>query len=76
MKMTVEIDEKRLSRLMKRTGIRTKTRALDYALRLAERVTIRDRLLATPLTADDLAGAVDPGYDLLALRRSDRPRSG
>jgi len=31
MKITVEIDEKKLSRLMRLTGIRTKTRALDFA---------------------------------------------
>jgi len=73
MKMTVEIDEKRLSRLMKRSGIRTKRGALDYALRLADRVTIREELLATQLTPGELDGAVDPAYDLLLLRRREKP---
>ena len=31
--MTIEIDSKKLSKLMELTGIRTKTEAIDYALR-------------------------------------------
>ena len=76
MKITVEIDEKKLSRLMKLTGIRTKTRALDFALSMAERTARRDRLFETALSSEDLEGAVDPAYDLLALRARERPGSG
>jgi hypothetical protein len=72
-KITVEIDEEKLSRLMKLTGIRTKTGALDYALSLAERTARRDRLLAQPLSPEDLSGAVDPAYDLLGLREREEP---
>ncbi len=73
MKITVEIDDKKLSHLMKLTGIRTKTRALDYALRMAERGARRDRLLETILRPEELTGAVDPAYDVLALRKKEKP---
>jgi hypothetical protein len=72
-KITVEIDEKKLSRLMKLTGIRTKTRALDYALSMAERGTRRNRLFETILRPEELTGAVDPAYDVLALRKKEKP---
>lgn len=41
MKTTVEVDEKKLSRLMELTGIRTKTGAFDYTLSTAERIARR-----------------------------------
>ena len=50
MKMTIEIDEKKLSRLMKLTGLKTKTKALNYALSAAERSARLGRLLATSRT--------------------------
>jgi hypothetical protein len=73
MKMTVEIDEKRLSRLMKLTGIKTKTKALDYALSIAERSAKRMKLLSTSLSPEDLKDAVDPRYDLRELRGREKP---
>jgi hypothetical protein len=73
MKITVEIDEKKLARLMKLTGITTKTKALDYALSAAERSARRDRLLSTSIVAKDLENAVEPRYDLRALRARERP---
>ncbi len=74
MKMTVEIDEKKLSRLMKLTGITTKTGALSYALSAAERRARRDKLLSTSLASKDLENAIDPRYDLGELRVRERPR--
>lgn len=76
MKITVEIDDERLAQLMKLTGIRTKTRALDYALRMAERGARRDRLLETILGPEELTDAVDPTYDVLALRNKEKPGRG
>jgi len=73
MKMTVEIDEKKLSRLMKLTGIKTKTRALNYALNAAERTARLSRLLSTTLSQKDLKNAIDPRYDVLELRARERP---
>jgi hypothetical protein len=75
-KITVEIDEKKLSRLMKLTGIRTKTKALDFALSAAERSTQRDHLLAHPLKPKDLKDAVYPTYDIHKLRESEIPSRG
>jgi Arc/MetJ family transcription regulator len=75
-KITVEIDEKKLSRLMKLTGIRTKTQALDYALSTAERSTRRDHLLARPLKAKNLKDAVYPSYDIRKLREREIPSRG
>jgi Arc/MetJ family transcription regulator len=69
--MTLEIDEKRLARVMKLAGIRTKTAAVQYALREAERAARRDRLFATRWKSEELAAAVDPAYDVLALRHAD-----
>jgi Arc/MetJ family transcription regulator len=71
MKITVEIDEEKLSRLMKLTGIRTKTRALDFALSAAERSSRRDHLLAHPLKTKDLRDAVYPSYDIRKLREKE-----
>jgi len=73
MKMTVEIDEKKLSRLMKLTGLKTKTKALNYALSAAERSARRNRLLSTSLAPKDLENAIDPNYNLRELRARERP---
>lgn len=71
--MTVEIDEKKLLKLMKLTGIKTKTKALNYALSAAERGAMRNKLLSTSLAPRDLTNAIDPRYDLHALRARETP---
>ncbi|MGA2974335.1 MAG: type II toxin-antitoxin system VapB family antitoxin [Spirochaetia bacterium] len=68
MKMTIEIDEARLSRLMKLAGIRTKTAAVDWALRSAEHTVRREKLFAVRWGEEELASSVDPSYDVLAIR--------
>jgi hypothetical protein len=68
MKMTLEINERRLSRLMKLSGIRTKTAAIDWALRSAERAARREKLFSARWSANELRSAVDPAYDVLAVR--------
>jgi hypothetical protein len=73
MKITVEIDQKKLSRLMTLTGIKTKTGALEYALSMAERGARRETLFRTRLDPRDLENAVDPRYDLPALRKRETP---
>jgi Arc/MetJ family transcription regulator len=67
MKTRIEIDERRLARVMQLTGIRTKTQAVDFALRAAERIAMKRQLLSTVLREADLEGAVDPVYDVLEL---------
>jgi Arc/MetJ family transcription regulator len=71
MKMTFEVDEKKLARVMKLTGIRTKTAAVEYALSAAERAARREKLFATRWNAEELAAAVDPAYDVSMVRHAD-----
>jgi len=71
MKMTIEIDDERLSRVMKLIGINTKKAAIDYALRSAERFALRKKLLTTTLTDRDLNNSVDPAYDIESLRKKE-----
>jgi len=74
MKMTLEVDGKKLEKLMKLTGIKTKTAAVDFALAAAESVARREKVLGSRLSPEDLADCVDPGYDVLKLRQSGRTR--
>jgi Arc/MetJ family transcription regulator len=71
MKMTLEVDEKKLARVMKLTGIRTKTAAVEYALGTAEQTARREKLFAIRWKSEELAAAVDPTYDVLTVRHSD-----
>ena len=75
MKMTMHIDEKILEEVMDTFGCVTKTDAVDFALR----ELVRKRKLRAfgktglGLTPDELANAVIPGYDPLALRCAEPP---
>jgi Arc/MetJ family transcription regulator len=71
MKMTLEVDEKKLATVMRLTGITTKTAAVDYALEKAQRAARRERLFAVRWKPEELAAAVDPSYDVLAVRHAD-----
>lgn len=73
MKTTVELDEKRLACVMKLTGLRTRRAAVDYALRAAERAASLDRLMEGALPDEVYRTAVDPDYDVVALRNRKRP---
>ena len=68
--MTLEIDERKLSRIMKLAGIRTKTAAVDWALRSAERAAKREKLFAIRWNEEELRSAMDPSYDVLAARHA------
>ena len=75
MKMTLHIDDGLLARVMAATGTDSKTRAIDLALReMDRRATLieltREGLGATP---DELRDAVDPSYDLDAMRKRETP---
>jgi len=72
MKTTIDLDERRLSAVMKLTGLRTRKAAVDYALRSAERQASLDRLLERALPDEEYRIAVDPRYDLAALRKRER----
>ena len=76
MKTTVEIDEKKLGRVMTLCGIKTRREAIDHALTEAERHARLRKALKTTWTPERLKRAIDPDYDVLKLREKDKPRHG
>ena len=75
MKMTLHIDDGLLARVMSATGTDSKTKAIDLALREMDR---RAKLMlytkeGLGLSPAELHDAVDPAYDLEAMRRRDTP---
>lgn len=75
MKMTLNIDDGLLERVMAVTGAKTKTEAIDLALREMDR---RARLIEVlgrdhGMTADDWRNAFAPDYDVEALRAAEEP---
>jgi len=70
MKTTIEIDEVKLDRIMKLTGIGTMKEAVDWALNEALRLATINRVMEEPWTPDEARGAVDPTYDLIAIRNT------
>ena len=75
MKTTIELDEAKLIRIMKYTGLKTRKEAINYALTHAERIARLESLLATPFYVTDKQEIVDPNYDLMALREREKPKS-
>ena len=71
MKTTIEIDEEKLKRVMQLGGFGTRKEAVDWALTEAERIARINRLAEEEWTAQSLKDAVDPHYDLLAMRRAE-----
>ena len=75
MKMTLNIDAALLERVMSVTGAKTKTEAIDRALKELDRkarlreVLTRDRRM----TPADWKNAFEPGYDLAAIRAAEAP---
>lgn len=70
MKMTMPIDEELLDRVIKAYDCSSKTEAVEMALREMDR---RARLKehgekGLGLSAEELGDAVDPDYDLMAMR--------
>jgi hypothetical protein len=65
MKMTMHIDEAMLKRVMKATGVTSKTKAVDLALRELDRRAELIRLAQEGLgiTAEEMRGVFDPGSD-------------
>lgn len=75
-KTTVELDEEKLRRVMELTGLKTRKDAIDYALSQAERAAKMAKLFARPRRSkDELKGALDPKYDLKALREQEKPQA-
>ena len=75
MKMTMHIDDGLLERVMAATGAKSKTMAIDLALREMDRRHTLAKLASEGLglTPAELKETVDPAYDLEEMRRSDMP---
>ncbi|MBI3880506.1 MAG: type II toxin-antitoxin system VapB family antitoxin [Verrucomicrobia bacterium] len=71
----MHIDDALLERVMAATGAKSKTMAIDLALREIDRRTTLRKLAAEGLglTAAELRETVDPAYDLDAMRRQETP---
>jgi Arc/MetJ family transcription regulator len=70
MKTTIEIDEKKLDRIMKMTGIATMKEAVDWALNEAVRIATINQMTREPWSAEEARGVMDSAYDLIAIRNS------
>ena len=75
MKMTMHIDEDLLQRVMEHHEFESKTEAVDFALREIDRKAKLRAYAKTGLgmTSEELKSAVDPDYDLMALRVAETP---
>ncbi|GAB4182168.1 MAG: hypothetical protein Fur0032_23270 [Terrimicrobiaceae bacterium] len=69
MKTTIEIDELKVEKIMRLSGIGTIKEAVDWALTEGLRIAQINRIAETPWDADFLKDAVDPAYDVIATRR-------
>jgi Arc/MetJ family transcription regulator len=75
MKMTMHIDEELLDRVVKRFGCESKTEAVEMALKEMDRKARFKEMVKTGLgfTPDELRNAVDPDYDVPAMRAAEDP---
>ena len=73
-KTTIELDEAKLERVMRLTGIRTRKEAIDFALTEAERIAAIDSFYQKTFYVDETGSVVDPDYDVLAQRNRDQSR--
>ncbi|HTH48102.1 MAG TPA: type II toxin-antitoxin system VapB family antitoxin [Candidatus Limnocylindria bacterium] len=74
-KMTMHIDEALLDRVMKHFGVDSKTKAVELALREMDRKSKLNELLdeGLGLSPAELRNAIDPNYDLEAMRLAETP---
>lgn len=75
MKTTIDIDETKLTSVMRLTGVRSRKAAVDYALACTERIERLHRFFERALPDEEYKCAMDPAYDLIAARKKDRPGS-
>ncbi len=73
MKTTIEIDEEKLDRIMKATGIGTMKEAVDWALSEALRIATINQMMEEPWSAEEARGVMDANYDLIAIRNGGAP---
>lgn len=70
MKITLNVDDALLERVVKTTGAKTKTAAIDFALREVDRRARLTNVLArgSGISGDELATLFDPASDPNVLR--------
>ena len=68
MKTTVEIDEDKLDAVMATGGFKTRKDTIDWALTEALRIATINKIVKTPWTMEEAKAAVDPSYDVIAMR--------
>ncbi|MGB0335255.1 MAG: type II toxin-antitoxin system VapB family antitoxin [Opitutales bacterium] len=75
MKITLNVDEALLERVVKCTGSKTKTAAIDYALREMDRRARLTEVLneGLEMSPDELANMFDPASDPMTLRAAEDP---
>jgi Arc/MetJ family transcription regulator len=71
-KTTIEIDQAKIKRVMKFTGVKTYREAVDLALTQAEKLGRMQTLFDGELFTSDKGDIIDPAYDVEALRRKER----
>ena len=73
--MTMNVDGALLKRVMTATGVTSKTKAIDLALREMDRRAELKRLTAEGLglTADELREAYDPASGIEEVRQMEKP---
>ena len=72
MKTTVVIDQAKLKRVMKLTGIKTRRSALDFALDQAERIARLNSVYEDEFYCAKPGEVIDPNYSLEKLRKRDK----
>jgi hypothetical protein len=74
MKTTIDLDEEKLKRLMRMTGLRTRKAAIDFALTEAERIARVESFYREPFyVVPEGETVVDPSYEVAALRELEKP---
>ncbi len=73
MKTTVDLDDKKLRRVMELTGIKTRKKVIDFALTEAERLARIRKVFEQPFYVDPAGDVVDPKYDVVNLRQMEEP---
>jgi Arc/MetJ family transcription regulator len=68
MKTTIEIDDEKLDKIMTLSGIGTRKDAVDWALTEGVRLATMNAIEKNPWTLKETTEAVDPDYDIIAIR--------
>ncbi len=75
MKITLNVDDDLLNRVVKSTGLKTKTAAIDLALREMDRRSRLYEVLSrgSGVEGEELANMFDPASDPMTLRAAETP---